>query len=102
MKKVWKIIIDVCMSIFFIIGMGYQLTGNKWHEIIGMLLFGFFIIHSFLNGFWYKNYSKIYKGTKKSLYHKTCFIIDHLVMIDMLILAITSILISRRDRKSVV
>ncbi len=36
MKKI-RILIDMLMTIFFIILMGYFITGNKVHEILGTI-----------------------------------------------------------------
>jgi len=48
MKKI-RILIDMLMTIFFIILMGYFITGNKVHEILGTITFVLFIIHNILN-----------------------------------------------------
>lgn len=58
MKRIRKII-DILMSILFIILMGYHITGNKIHEILGVMAFTLFIIHNILNIRWYK---AVFKG----------------------------------------
>ena len=47
MKK-FKIILDITMTIMFIILMGYYITGNTVHEILGTITFVLFIIHNIL------------------------------------------------------
>lgn len=59
MKSKIKKIIDIVMTILFIILMGYYVTDNKVHEILGTITFILFIIHHILNIKWYKS---IFKG----------------------------------------
>ena len=58
-KTIIKIIVDVIMTVLFIVCMGYHLTENKTHEWLGTVLFALFILHHILNFGWYKS---IFKG----------------------------------------
>lgn len=51
-----RIAIDIAMLVFYALVMAYALTGNLWHEIIGVLLGGLVFAHGFLNFAWFKNY----------------------------------------------
>lgn len=84
-KVTIKKFIDILMIIIFIIMMGYHITGNKAHEILGLVTFIFFIIHNILNIKWYKT---IFKG---SYNFRRIFT---LVVNVFLLLAIFSIIIS--------
>lgn len=89
MKKV-RILIDILMTIFFIILMGYFITGNEVHEILGTITFVLFIVHNILNIKWYKS---IFKG--KHNFQRTFHIITNiLLLIAMLGMMISGIMIS--------
>ena len=45
MKKI-RILIDMLMTIFFFFFLGYFITGNKVHDILGTITFVLFIIHN--------------------------------------------------------
>ena len=57
MKK-FRIILDIIMTVLYIILMGYCITGNAVHEILGTITFVLFIIHNILNIKWYKSIFK--------------------------------------------
>ena len=90
MKKNMRIIIDIMMFILFIILMGYHITGNDLHEILGTMTFVFFILHHIVNIKWYKT---IFKG-KYSFYRLVQLIIDTLLFIAMIGIIASSIMIS--------
>ncbi|MGM9970154.1 MAG: DUF4405 domain-containing protein [Anaeroplasma sp.] len=89
MKK-FRSIIDIAMTIFFIILMGYFATGNKIHEILGTITFILFIIHNILNIKWYKS---IVKG-KHNFQRTFHIIINLLLLIAMIGMIISGIMIS--------
>lgn len=90
MKKKLQIIIDILMFILFLILMGYHITGNKVHEILGVITFILFIIHHIINIRWYKALPKG-KYTNKRVIST---IVDFLLLIDMLCIMISAIMIS--------
>ncbi len=90
MKKYIRIIIDVIMFILFIILMGYHITGNNIHEILGVITFLFFILHHIVNIKWYKT---IFKG-KYNVYRVFMLIINISLFIFMIGIIISSIMIS--------
>jgi len=58
MKKV-RIIVDVAMTVLMPMLIAYSLIGEKFHELIGTIIFVLFLYHNWLNrGFW-KN---LFKG----------------------------------------
>lgn len=58
-KKVFRILIDITMTILFLVLMAYHVTGNSLHEWFGVTLFLLFIVHHVLNFKWYKG---LFKG----------------------------------------
>lgn len=83
-------LIDIIMFVLFIILMGYHITGNKLHEILGIITFILFIIHHVLNRKWYKALPKgKYNGQRI-----VSTIVDFLLLIDMLCIMISAIMIS--------
>ena len=89
MKK-FRIILDIIMTVLFIILMGYYITGNAVHEILGTITFVLFIIHNILNIKWYKS---IFKG-KHSFQRTFHIVINLLLFIAMLGMMISGIMIS--------
>ena len=86
-----KICIDIIMTIFMLLEMAYQLTGNLFHEIAGVTLFGLFFVHNIFNIKWYKSF-------KKGRYNRRRIIsavINLLLLASMILLMITGIMISR-------
>lgn len=89
MKNLRKII-NILMTCFFIILMGYHITENKIHEYLGVVTLILMIIHNILNIKWYKN---IFKG-KYSFQRVMYLCIDLLLLIDTIGIAVSSIMIS--------
>lgn len=89
MKKL-KIIVDVLMTIIFIMLMCNQLTGVFAHEILGISVIVLFIIHQILNRNFYKS---LFKG-KYSKLRIAFLIIDILLLIMMIIMIFSSLMVS--------
>ncbi len=90
MNKKFRIILDVIMTCLFIILMGYYVTDNAVHEILGTIIFLLFIIHNILNIKWYK---LIFKG-KHNFQRIVHIIINLLLFIVMLGMMISGMMIS--------
>lgn len=89
MRKL-RIILDIVMTCLLIILMGYYITDNTVHEILGTITFVLFIIHNILNRKWYKS---IFKG--KHNFQRTFHIIINLLLFTtMLGMMISGIMIS--------
>lgn len=90
MKKNIRIILDIIMTALFITLMGYYVTGNKAHEIIGTITFVLFIVHNILNIKWY---TSILKGKHnfQRIFH---IIVNLLLFIAMIGIMVSSIIIS--------
>ena len=90
-KTIIKIIVDVIMTVLFIVCMGYHLTENKTHEWLGTVLFVLFILHHILNFGWYKS---LFKG-KYTAVRVIHTIINILVTVDILLIMASGIMLSR-------
>lgn len=89
MKK-FRIILDIVMTCLFIVLMGYYITENSIHEILGTITFVLFIIHNILNIKWYKS---IFKGKHnfQRIFH---IVINLLLFIVMIGVMVSGIMIS--------
>ena len=95
MKNRVKPIVDFVMYVGLVLCMGYQLTGNLWHEYIGTFMFILFIIHLILNDHWFRHFGKIAKNSFSNIRSALLFLTDILMLFDIITLAITSVLISK-------
>lgn len=90
MKNKVKMIIDIAMTILFIILMGYYVTDSAVHEILGTITFILFILHHIINIKWYKS---IFKG--KHNFRRTFHIILNLLLfLAMVGMMVSGIMIS--------
>ncbi len=53
-----RIPVDIAMTIALILLMGYMVTGDIAHEIIGTVMIGLWILHNLLNRNWYSSLLK--------------------------------------------
>lgn len=91
MKRLIKIFIDFIMYIIFIYLMSYRAgRGLLLHAMLGITLFILFVLHNILNIKWYINISK----GKYNFVRKIFIIINLLLFLDMIIMAISSIMMS--------
>jgi hypothetical protein len=79
------------MTILMLLAFAYQLIGNMAHEVIGIVIFALFITHNLLNKRWYKTLQKGKQGNRKGL----SIAVNLLLLLDMMILAASSLMISR-------
>lgn len=57
-KMVWKLAVDIAMTVALLLLMAYELVGQAAHEWIGIGMFDLFILHHILNGSWSRNILK--------------------------------------------
>lgn len=90
-KFVFKIVIDITMTVLLLFLMARQITGSTAHEWIGAGMFVLWIIHNILNFKWYSN---LFKGkyTPLRIMQTTINICLLLSMIGMMI---SGIILSR-------
>ena len=58
MKKAFKRILDILMTLALPCLMAYELIGQETHEILGLCTVGLFILHHAMNWQWHRNLFK--------------------------------------------
>lgn len=86
-----KLITDVLMTAALLLLMAYQVTGEKYHEWLGISMFLLFFIHNVLNIHWYGN---LFKG-KYRLLRIIRTLSNFAVFIAMICLMYSGIVLSR-------
>lgn len=94
-KNKMKIVIDILMTVVFILLMCSQVTEVFAHEILGISVIILFVIHQILNINYYK---QLLKGKYNKL-RIAYVIINSLLLIMMIIMIISAILISQHTLK---
>lgn len=90
-KQIFKISVDVFMTVLFLAQMAYHITGNILHEWLGTILFALFVLHHMLNLNWYKT---LFKG-KYSAVRILMTTINVLLFTAMVGMMISGIMLSR-------
>ncbi|MCC4767000.1 DUF4405 domain-containing protein [Methanosarcina sp. DH1] len=90
-KILFKLAIDLVMTVIMLVAMAYYLTGNVIHELLGVSLFALFIVHNVLNRRWYQTVIK----RKHNGRHVLNTSVNLLLLVMMLMLMLSSIMISR-------
>lgn len=91
-KVITKLIIDVAMTVIFLVLMAYRVIGNNTvHELLGVSLFVLFILHHILN---LKSYKTMFRE-KGSLTHASNIAVNLLLFILMIGIMISSVMVSR-------
>lgn len=90
-KMIVKILIDILMTIVLLLLMSYQVVGERAHEWIGSTMGILFILHIYLNRWWYKN---LLKG-KYTFLRTIQTIINFLILMTMLSSMFSGIMMSK-------
>jgi hypothetical protein len=90
-KILFKLAIDLFIAVLMLAAMASQLTGNTIHELLGVSLLALFIVHNVLNRRWYQ---KVLKG-KHNARRVLNTAINLLLLVNMILLAVSSVMISR-------
>ena len=89
-KAVFKLVIDILMTLGLFFLMGYQFWGDAAHEWAGAGMFLLFIAHHILNAGWYRN---LFCG-KRSPFRIFQMIVDLLVFVSMIGLMVSGVMLS--------
>lgn len=84
-------IIDISMTVLLPMLMAYSLIGEKFHEIVGTLMFALFIVHHILNIGWYK---ALFKG-KYTVRRAFQTILNMLLLVFMIMQPVSGMLMSK-------
>lgn len=90
-KQIFKVTIDIVMTVLFMVQMAYHITGNSLHEWLGMLLFALFILHHILNRKWYAG---LFKG-RYSAVRILIVTVNFLLFASMVGMMVSGIMLSR-------
>jgi Domain of unknown function (DUF4405) len=90
-NMLFRLVIDLSMTILMLVAIAYQITGNTIHELVGVILFLLFITHNFLNRRWYKT---IFKG-KYNVRRILSITVNLLFLVSMTVVILSSVPISR-------
>ena len=91
MKKTFKRILDILMTLALPCLMAYELIGQETHEILGLCTVGLFILHHAMNGQWHRN---LFRG-QYTAYRTVLTVLDVLMIIVFIDQAVTGIMMAK-------
>ena len=89
-----KVIIDIAMTVLFLILMNLALTGVLMHEVIGVGILGLFAAHLAVNKQWIKSVASNFAG-KIGFKAKAMFVLNAVLSLTMLSTIVSGVLISQ-------
>ncbi|PRR82146.1 DUF4405 domain-containing protein [Clostridium vincentii] len=94
-KKVFKIFLDIIMTILFVLLMNLHVTGLVFHEIAGIAVFVFISIHLILNFSWLKGITaNLLKKNELNTKRKLMYALNIGLFVSITIIVVTGIMIS--------
>ena len=96
MNKV-RMIIDILMTVLLPVLMAYSLVGEQAHEILGMLMFGLFVVHHVINRKWWTG---LFRG-KYNAVRILSTVVNIFLAVFMIMQPVSGILMSKYILKNV-
>jgi hypothetical protein len=90
-KQIWRMTVDLAMTVILLLLMGYSRIGETAHEVLGVCMFTLFILHHILNRKWIAG---IFKG-KYSAYRIFQTVLVALLFVAMIGSAVSGIILSK-------
>lgn len=90
-----KIILDIAMTTIMICLLNLNITGMKWHEILGVAIFLLFILHKFLNFRWIKSVIKSLSKKRMNSKAEILCVVDIFLLVLTILTVLTGVLISK-------
>ena len=90
-KALWKMAVDLAMTVLLFCLMAYLLVGETAHEWLGVAMFGLFLLHHGLNGHWQHNLTKG-RYTPMRVFQT---VVDVLILLAMAGLMVSGVILSR-------
>ena len=90
-KQIWRMAVDLAMTVILLLLMGYSRIGETAHEVLGVCMFTLFILHHILNRKWIAG---IFKG-KYSAYRIFQTVLVALLFVTMTGSAVSGIILSK-------
>jgi hypothetical protein len=94
-KNLFKIIFDIIMSVLLVLMFNKNVISLDFHEIGGLFLCGFFIIHNLINWKWIVVISKKIFSRDLAFKLRFGYIIDFLLLLSVAAILVSGILISK-------
>ncbi len=94
-KNGWKFLLDIVMAFLLALMYNKRVLGMEFHEIGGLALCGFFIIHKLLNGKWIKAVTTGLFSRRTPVRQKTFWVLDLLLLISFIVILVSGIGISK-------
>ena len=96
-----KLVLDIVMTIGFVLMFKKNVLGLSFHEIGGIVVCLLFIVHKLLNKYWIITVSKNLFKKETPIKTKIQYIVDILLLIDMIVILFTGIGISKKTFKAI-
>lgn len=92
----YRLGLDAIMFLVIWPVMGYSITGNLIHEILGLVLIAVFLFHILLNRQYYSvMIRKIFSDNKVNLKNALAFVVNVLLLVAVAVMPVSSLVISR-------
>ena len=89
-KNIVKKVVDVFMTVLLLFLIAYQVTGEKWHEWLGVATVVLLVLHHFLNVKWT---ASVFKG-KYNAYRVVTLLVNALLLASILLTALCGMAMS--------
>ena len=94
-KKVWKVILDAVMLLLLALMYRKSVISMSFHEIGGLALVAFFVLHHLFNGKWITGVTKrIWKGELPAK-TKIEYVVDAFLLVTFVLILVSGIFISK-------
>lgn len=93
-KMCFKLLLDLAMTILFVLLMDFQFTGIEIHEIIGLAICGLFFFHNVLNFKWIKAVTSRFFDKRLPVLTKLSYVLNFLLLICVTLIGLSGIFIS--------
>ncbi len=94
-KTITKIMLDIVMTVLFLVMIDPKNTGMTWHEIFGISMGAMFSFHIILNWSWVKSITKNLFNPKLNTKPKLFYILNAVSFISVMTIIVTGIQISQ-------
>ena len=89
-KNIVKKVVDVCMTVLLLFLIAYQVTGEKWHEWLGVATVVLLVLHHLLNVKWT---TSLFKG-KYNAYRVVTLLVNALLFASIVLTALCGMAMS--------
>lgn len=94
-RNLVRIGLDVAMLVVLVLMYEAQVIAIRFHEVGGLAVFGLFIIHHLINWRWISGVSRRFLGASLPLKTRLGYVLNVVLLVDVAVIAVTGIMISR-------